>query len=124
MKINNVLEMIESGTASKELASRLTQREQEKAILLNRVQEIERRTRASLYTQDIILGFLQKEYETLKADDTLTAKGLIDRYVEKVIIYGDEFEAIFKLLHTHGGGGGNRTPVRKNDQPGVSERSP
>ncbi len=41
--------------------------------------------RASLYTKNIILGFLQKEYETLKADDTLTAKGLIDRSLIKLL---------------------------------------
>ena len=124
VKINNMLELIEDGAGSKELAGRLAQRESEKAILSNRIQEIERKTKASTITYEIILAYLQKEYEALKTDDTLTGKGLIDRYVEKVIIYGDEFEVIFKLLHTHGGGGGSRTPVRKKDQPGVSERSP
>ena len=101
VKINNILELIEDGSGSKELAGRLNQREQEKTILINRIQEIERKTRASLYTYDMILDFLIKDYEALKADDTLTLKGLIDRYVDKVLIYGDEFEVVFKLLHTH-----------------------
>ena len=105
VKINNMLELIEDGAGSKELAGRLAQRESEKAILSNRIQEIERKTKASTITYEMILAYLQKEYEALKTDDTLTVKGLIDRYVEKVIIYGDEFEVIFKLLHTHGGGG-------------------
>jgi site-specific DNA recombinase len=105
VKINNMLELIEDGAGSKELAGRLAQRESEKAILSNRIQEIERKTKASTITYEMILAYLQKEYEALKTDDTLTGKGLIDRYVEKVIIYGDEFEVIFKLLHTHGGGG-------------------
>lgn len=94
-----MLEMIEDGAGSKELAGRLAQRESEKAILVNRIQEIECRTKAGSITYEMILAYLQKEYEALKTDDTLTVKGLIDRYVEKVIIY-DEFEVVFKLLHT------------------------
>jgi hypothetical protein len=50
----------------------------------------------------MIFSYLSKEYEAFKADNTLTLKGPIDRYVEKVIIYGDEFEVVFKLLHTNG----------------------
>lgn len=87
VKINNMLELIEDGAGSKELAARLAQRESEKNILLNRKQEIERKTKASTFTYEMILAYLQKEYEALKTDDTLTAKGLIDRYVEKVVIY-------------------------------------
>ncbi len=124
VKINNMLELIEDGAGSKELAARLAQRESEKIILLNRVQEAERKTKASSFTYEMILAYLQKEYDALKTDDTLTVKGLLDRYLIKIVIYGDEFEATFKLLHTHGGGGGNRTPVRKKDQPSISERSP
>ncbi len=105
VKINNMLSLIEDGAGSQELAARLTQRESEKAILVNRIKEIERKTKASSFSIEMILAYLQKEYEALRADDTLTLKGLIDRYVEKVIIYGDEFEATFKLLHTNGGGG-------------------
>ena len=105
VKINNMLELIEDGAGSTELASRLAQRESEKTILLNRIQEIERKTKASTFTHEMILAYLQKEYQALKTDDTLTFKGLIDRYVDKVIIYDDEFEVVFKLLHTHGGGG-------------------
>jgi hypothetical protein len=37
----------------------------------------------------MILAYLQKEYEALKADDTLSAKGLLDRYLTKVVIYGN-----------------------------------
>ena len=105
VKINNMLELIEDGSGSKELAARLSQRESEKVILQNRLQEAERKSKASSFTHEMILAYLQKEYEALKTDDALTAKGLLDRYLIKVVIYGDEFEATFKLLHTHGGGG-------------------
>ena len=70
----------------------------------------------------MILAYLEQEYKALKSNDALTAKGLIDRYVEKVIIYEKDFEAIFKILHTTGGGGGSRTPVRKKDQRSFYER--
>ncbi len=125
VKINNMLELIEDGAASKELAARLDQRESEKIILVNRLQEAEHKTKASSFTYEMILAYLYKEYEALKADDSLTTKRLLDRYLIKVFIYEEEFEATFKLfLYTTGGGGGSRTPVRKKDQPGVSERSP
>jgi len=67
--------------------------------------EAERKTKVSSFTYEMILAFLFAEYDALKSDDTLTMKGLLDRYLIKVIIYGDEFEATFKLLYTHGGGG-------------------
>lgn len=105
VKINNMLELIEDGAGSKELVARLAQRESEKIILLNRLHEAERRTKASSFTYEMILAYLFAEFDALKSDDTLTTKGLLDRYLIKVIIYGDEFEATFKLLHTHGGGG-------------------
>lgn len=114
LKINNILELIEEGAGSKELAGRLAQREQEKAILANRIKEIERKTKASSFTHTMIVGFLQKEYEALADDNMLAAKARIDRYVEKVIIYDNEFEVIFKLLHTHGGGGSYQVVCRNS----------
>lgn len=103
-KINNILDIIEGGTGSAELAARLAQRENEKAVLVNRIQEIERKTKASTITREMILAYLEQEYKGLKSDDTLTAKALIDRYVARVIIYEDDFEVVFKILHTDGGG--------------------
>lgn len=103
-KITNLLDLVEEGAGTKQLLDRLQQRETEQAVLENRLAEIERKAKSGSITIDMILDLLKKDYETLKGDTMLTAKGLIDRYVHKVIIYPGEFEVIFKFLHTDGGG--------------------
>jgi site-specific DNA recombinase len=105
IKINNILSMIEEGTGSKVLLDRLNQRESEQVILENRLREVERKTKASSLTEKMILQFLNEEYKNIKLDDSTTAKALINRYVEKVIIYEKEFEVKLNVLHTDGGGG-------------------
>jgi hypothetical protein len=94
-----MLEMIEDGAGSKELAGRLAQRESEKAILVNRIQEIECRTKAGSITYEMILAYLQKEYEALKTDDTLTVKGLIEAPVLSDIKTCDRsFSALYAFI--------------------------
>lgn len=105
VKINNLLTMIEEGTGSKTLLDRLAQRETEQVILESRLAEVERKTKAGNISIDMILAYLEQEYKNLHLDDSATAKSLISRYVEKVIIYEKEFDVIFKVLHTDGGGG-------------------
>ncbi len=124
LKINNMLNLIEEGAGSIEMTRRLAHRESEKAILASRIHEIERKAKANIIPKEIILAYLQERYRSLKSLDILTAKSLINEFVEKVIVYEDEFEVIFKIsLLTDGGGGGSRTPVRKKDQQSLSERS-
>ena len=105
LKINNILGMIEEGTGSKVLIDRLAQREAEQVILENRLKEIERKNKASSISIEMILAYLEQEHKNFHLDDSVSAKALVSRYVEKVIIYERDFEVIFKVLHTHGGGG-------------------
>lgn len=103
MRINNMLNMIEEGTGSVELSKRLTQRESEKAILVSRMQEVERKAKANTIPKEMILAYLQERYRSLKSYDTISAKSLINEFVEKVTLYENEFEVIFKIsLLTNG----------------------
>ena len=57
--------------------------------------------------------------------DEMETKNLVHKFVNQVIVYENEIQVSLNLiLDTNGGGGGNRTPVRKKDQPSISERSP
>jgi len=52
-------------------------------------------------------------------------KKFIGSYVEKVIVYKEHVDVIFKIkiVDLLGGGGGIRTPVRKQRYMSISERS-
>jgi hypothetical protein len=104
IKINNILGMVEEGTGSKILMERLSQRETEQTVLENRLRDIERKTQ-SRYTVEMIQAYLEAEYKKLKMENEPNKKALIARYVHKVIIYERDFEVIFTVLHTDGGGG-------------------
>jgi site-specific DNA recombinase len=83
-------------------------------ILENRLREVERKTKAGSLTEKMILQFLNEEYKNIKLDDSATAKALISRYVEKVIIYEKEFEVKLNVLHINGGGGACHIVCRSN----------
>lgn len=97
LKINNMLNLIEEGAGSMEMTRRLTHRESEKSILVSRIHEIERKIKANTFPKEIILTYLQDRYRSLKSLDILSAKSLINEFVEKIIVYDDEFEVIFKI---------------------------
>ena len=102
LKINNMLDLIEEGAGTVELTKRLAQRESEKNVLVSRMREVERKVNANSISKEMILAFLQERYRGLKSYDISSAKSLINEFVEKVIVYEDDFEIVFKIsLHTN-----------------------
>jgi len=112
-RITKLLDSIETGTIPSEIAGpRLTELSQEKKTLDRRFREIQIRNDAPLDI-DKIRTYLQKNRQVVTDRSNLFAcKRVIDTYVERVIIYPEEIEIVFKFLDfgLAGGGGGNRTP--------------
>ena len=109
IKINNMLDQIEDGAGSAILAKRLEQRESELTVIENRMRDLERQRKANVLTEEMILEYLTTQYRGLKADDTVTAKRLINQFVHKVIIHENDIEIIFTISLLTGGGAGRIT---------------
>lgn len=113
VKINNMIDQIEDGAGSAILTKRLEQRESELTVIENRIRDLERQRKASVLTEGMILEYLTAQYKGLKADDTVTAKRLINQFIHKVIVHENDIEIIFTISLLTGGGGGACHIVRK-----------
>ena len=124
-KIGNLIDAIESGAVDLSLVgARLREHRNNLDRLETLKRDIEKRLSLRSFDKQLIIDYLKTERE--KALTPEGGKALIKRYVDKVIIYPDNVQVILKLDldgDMTGGGGGSRTPVRKKDQPSLSERS-
>ncbi len=125
-KTEHIIKAIESGAYSQALHDRMIKNEKlEQELTRNLDQEI-RKQQASSISAELLFSMLEDARKKIfEYPDELETKNLVNKFINQVVFYDNEIQVSLNLiLDTNGGGGGSRTPVRKNDQQGVSERSP
>ncbi len=144
-KIDNIISAIAT-TGSASLVNALESLEQEKALYMEEMQNEQARCGSTNITEAQIRQAYDQARELYLKGSLDEMRQLINLYLHKVVIYKEHVEVYLNVLpfsmiydiqnnpsHAEsrdgivanaGGGGGNRTPVRKKDQPSLSERSP
>ncbi len=125
-EIADIIRIVRQGCSSPSLVSELEKAEKEKAGLEVQLKQILNSQSTIHIDEQTLKNVLANHWDAVINRNISECKPFIDQYVEKVLVYGDYVKVVFHLyidLVSFGGGGGSRTPVRKNDQPGVSERS-
>lgn len=124
-QIANIVSAVSQGFVQDSFRDRLTGLENEKTKLEVRIKELCLQVSAtSQLTTDQIRKLFSMFKHFVMEKNLPECKKFIDHYVEKVVIFHDHVEVTLKVAEgPFGGGGGSRTPVRKKDQPSLSERS-
>jgi len=98
--------------------------QEQKAALKVEIGRLERRGTGEL-TQEMIAAFLEKHRRDILAGDPQACKRVLAAYVDKVVVHEDHVDLFLKVVvDFNGGGGGNRTPVRKSTPRGIYQDSP
>lgn len=114
-QITNIVNAIASGTFNIALSSKLEELEQQKLQLGQKLLEAKAITEKAAITEDTLRQLLSKFGVHVTNHDLPEIKKFIGSYVEKVIVYKEHVEVIFKLqvVDLAYGAEGSRTPVRR-----------
>lgn len=139
-RMDNLFNSIETGSLDSAVAGpRLNELSKEKKMLEKRIDELNKKSVLPI-KRELVLEYLKTNQHILaERTDMLACKALIDRYVQKVLIYKEEIKVIFRIpgspdnqngktvgkqgsadVAINGGGGGSRTPVRKGSHKSFS----
>jgi len=120
-EINNIVNAIAAGMFHPSMKEKMDGLEAKKVNLTIKLEEAKLQAQMHAPTEDMIRKYLQKDAD-IKNKSPEEQKRIIQAYIKKVIVYDDKVD-IDTIVTFDGGGGGSRTPVRKKDQPSLSERS-
>lgn len=98
-KIDNIIDHIASGTASKALTDRLSKLEQEKAEIETIIREATRKSVKLNISRDMVVQYLEKDIVSLKNKNPEDLKKIIQTYVKKVVVSQETVE-VFLIVHT------------------------
>jgi site-specific DNA recombinase len=114
-QLTNIVNAIASGTFNIALSSKLEKLEQQKLKLDQKLLEAKAVTEKAAITEDTLRQLLSKFGVHVTNHDLPEIKKFIGSYVEKVIVYKEHVEVIFKLqiVDLAYGAEGSRTPVRR-----------
>ncbi len=121
-EINNIVNAIAKGLYNPSMKRALTDLEEKQATLYASIEDLERRGSIEL-TEDMIRNYVEKDKQAIFHNDLNACKRAIPNYVERVTVYEDHIDLILKIVDFNGGGGGNRTRVRKGNSKSFYERS-
>jgi len=114
-KMDNLIAAIESGAVGLDLIGQKLREHKNRLTRLEVLKaDLEQKLSLPSFSREMIIRYLKLERK--KASQPDGYKALIDRYLDKVIVYPDEVQVILKIDldgDMSGGGGGSRTPVRR-----------
>ena len=97
-KISNIFNFImENGFASDTAKATLTALEEEKKLLENQLKEITDKNMSNAISEAIVKELMEKSGEFLRTHKLSECRNFITSYVDKVIIYENKIEVIFKI---------------------------
>jgi len=110
-QINNIVNAIAAGMFHQSMKEKMDELETKKANLTIKLEEAKLQAQMHAPTEDMIRKYLQKDAD-IKNKSPEEQKRIIQAYVKKVIVYDDKVD-IDTIVTFAGGGGGNRTRVRR-----------
>ena len=108
--IGNLLRLVEQGKATDSIIEQLNQREKEKAILAAEIDRLEAQESLDLNREEVeayIENYYRQFVRAREEKDDEQLKPIVQDFVERVVVYEENFEVTFKIkpLVTGGGGG-------------------
>jgi site-specific DNA recombinase len=97
-KISTIIHLVsESGIEISTVKDELKQLEERKQALEAYIQEITVTTTVSLITEDMIFDLISQSKEFVKTKNISECRGFIENYIEKVKLYHERVEVVFKI---------------------------
>ncbi len=114
-QITNIVNAIASGVSNATLLGKLEELERQKLDLEQKLLTVGAVKEKAAITEDDLRQLLSRFKDYIADRNIPEIKKFIGSYVEKVIVYKEHVEVIFKLqvVDLVGGGEGSRTPVRR-----------
>lgn len=97
-KIGKVVQLVsESGISIETVKDELKRLEERKQFVEGYLKEVRSKNNASLISEDTIFELIQRSREFIKARNIAECRNFIQSYVEKVLVYVDRVEVLFKI---------------------------
>lgn len=124
-QLDNIVSAVAQGFTQSTFLEKMTGLEEQKSKLEFSIKELEMNNKKTVITEEILQQLFGMFKSYVAEKNIPEIKKFIGSYVEKVIVYKENVDVIFKIkiVDLLGGGGGIRTPVRKQRYMSISERS-
>ena len=97
-KISKIIRLVsEAGISIETLAPELKQLEERKNYLEKHIQEVTFSSKTSMITENNILDLINRSSEFVKTKNVAECRNFIQSYIEKVIVYAEHVEILFKI---------------------------
>jgi site-specific DNA recombinase len=97
-KVNKIVQLVsESGVAIDTVKSELRRLEDRKVFLEGYLQEMHLKNSALIISEEKIIELIQKSKEFVKTRNIAECGNFIRSYVERVVVYNDKVEVLFKV---------------------------
>lgn len=97
-KINNLLDLVTRNIVKiNTLEPKLQELEQQKQNLEAMIKDLERKNKLSAISESQVKEIIMKSDEFIKSHNISESKNFINSYIDKVIVYNDKVEVIFKV---------------------------
>jgi site-specific DNA recombinase len=103
-KIKNIVNAISEGMFQPAMKKALSDLETQKASLIYAIENIEKMAGINL-SEEMIEKYLEKDKRALFTGDPIQQKLVLNKYVDKVIVFDDRVDVILKIVDLSGGGG-------------------
>ena len=118
----NIINAIAAGMFHPSMKEKMDLLEAKKADLILKITSYEQQLQVTVIpTKKTIIDYLESNKD-IKNKPLNQQKAIIQRFIEKIIVYPDKVE-IISIVDTNNGGEGNRTPVRKPINRGLYHHS-
>lgn len=97
-KIGNIINLVlESGMSVNTVRENLKQLEDQKQILEPSIKDINDNVRASTVSEEMISVLIERSRDFIRTKNIPECRNFIENYIEKVMVYNDHVEVIFKI---------------------------
>jgi len=94
-QINNIVDAVAKGFAHSSFVEKLTELEQQKAVMEIAIMETRMKQKKNVVTEDMVRSLFLMFRQFVAEKNILEVKKFIGNYIEKVIIYKDHVEVVF-----------------------------
>lgn len=97
IKINSLLKLVMAGISIDTVKNELKQLEDKKALLESYRQELSLKNTDNVFTEEVIIDLINKSKDFVKTKNIAECSNFIQSYVDKVIVYSNRVEVLFKI---------------------------
>ena len=97
-KVSSIIQMVtEAGISIDTVKSSLKELDEQKNYLESYIKELEAANKANSISEEQVKEIIMKSGEFIRTHNLVECRNFIDNYIEKVIVYNDKVDIIFKV---------------------------